>query len=251
MYFIFSKLLLFLILPLNWIFALLIISLMVRNKKSKNRLRIAAVVFLLIFTNSFLLKLFAHAWNYPPGDVSKGTYSCAIVLGGFSSVDEDRHLYFNEASDRFIQGVKLVVTKKASRILITGGNGDLLGRGSAEAPAAGMALTEMGIGKSQIMIEGRSKNTLENAAYSKTVLAQNHVAGPYILVTSAFHMRRSMYIFKKAGLDVIAYPCNYFVGKDKPAIEDLLPDAANLGYWNIYTKEVVGYIFVHFQSIPK
>jgi len=64
---------------------------------------------------------------------------------------------------------------------------------------------------------------------------------PYLLVTSAFHMRRSLMIFKKAGMDVIPYPANYIVRR-KAVISDLVPSAEPLFYWTFYIKEVVGYV---------
>ena len=62
-------------------------------------------------------------------------------------------------------------------------------------------------------------------------------------------MRRSMYLFKKAGLNVVAYPCNYFSGKSDITWAELMPDANILAYWNIYTKEIIGFIAAHFQRV--
>ena len=80
---------------------------------------------------------------------------------------------------------------------------------------------------------------MENAAYTSQSLGQSHLAPPYILVTSAFHMRRAMYIFKKAGVNVIPYPCNYLSGNTRSLdfIDSITPDAYSLWTWNFYIKE--------------
>jgi uncharacterized SAM-binding protein YcdF (DUF218 family) len=93
-----------------------------------------------------------------------------------------------------------------------------------------------------ILIEDRSRNTLENAAFSKRILEKNHLSPPYLLVTSAFHMRRSLGIFRKQKMDVLAYPCNYMGGNEKTSVTDFIPDAGVFGGWNTYIKELTGTI---------
>jgi uncharacterized SAM-binding protein YcdF (DUF218 family) len=249
MYFVFSKLLLPVILPINWIVVLFLVSLFTKNKKVKTRTQIASFALLVIFTNPLLLNFFAHRWDYPAGKLQAGSYNCTIVLGGFSGVDSQENLFFNQASDRFIQGLKLLETGKSKQLLISGGSGNLFDQKHFEAVYVAKELRLFNIPESRILVESRSKNTLENAQFSKKILDNAHVAGPYLLVTSAFHMRRSMYLFKKAGLNVVAYPCNYFAGNENFKFDEFFPNADDLGYWNTYLKEVVGFIVAHFQKV--
>ena len=61
------------------------------------------------------------------------------------------------------------------------------------------------------MMERRSRNTLENAEFSKALVAPK--AGErWLLVTSAFHMPRSVGLFRKAGFAVEPYPVDWRVG---------------------------------------
>lgn len=243
MYFILSKVLLFLLFPLLWVFALIIAGLITKNKKRKRRLFIASVVLLLLLSNSFLFNEFAKWWGYQPYSDSKKEYSCAIVLGGFSSADKNGNGYFNESADRFIQGVRLLETGKVKRILITGGNGNLIPGNYREGTWTKTQLKGLNIPDSSILIESNSRNTIENADFSKKILLANHVQLPYLLVTSDFHMRRSMMIFKKHGLNVIAYPCNYMAGRGDINIASfIIPDADALAGWSLYLKEMVGYV---------
>src|SRR5476651_798274 len=85
MYFIFSKLLIYLLFPLSWVFFLLVIFLTAKDRKRKRRYLAAAIITLYIFSNSFLFNLFAKCWDVPAYNLKPGeSYSCAIVLGGFS-----------------------------------------------------------------------------------------------------------------------------------------------------------------------
>jgi uncharacterized SAM-binding protein YcdF (DUF218 family) len=242
MYFIFSKLLLFLILPFYWVLALLVAALISKDKKRKQRLLIGAVVVLYLFTIPYPLAWFAKAWDmrsYPPQNA--GPYSCVIVLGGFSSADKTIGGHFNASADRFIQAVKLLNTKKATHILISGGNGNLAPGQFREAAWVKAQLKDFNIPDSVILVENNSKNTVENAKFSKGLLAKAHLSPPYLLVTSAFHMRRSAMIFKKAGMLVAPYPSNFIVGEAGFFPGNFIPNAEVLAGWGYYTKEVVGY----------
>jgi len=248
MFFILSKLLLIFILPLSWVVALLIAALIVKKQSLKRRLLISSVVVLLVFSNPFLLNSFAKLWDIPPAPLkNSGPYSCAIVLGGFTSEDANGNGFFNASADRFIQGVKLLITGKVSHILISSGNGTLLHDNFTEAGWVKTQLREFKIPDSCILIEDRSRNTIENAAFSKVILQNSHLQPPYILVTSAFHMRRSLGIFKKTKIDVIPYPCNYLAGKAKLSPDQFIPDAETLFKWNYYIKEVIGTFVNYFK----
>jgi uncharacterized SAM-binding protein YcdF (DUF218 family) len=241
MYFILSKLLLLFILPLTWILLLLVVSLVSKSKKWKYRSLVAAIALLVLFTNPFLFNQFAQSWDIAPYKPDNKKYSCAIVLGGFSSSDGNNGGYFNTGADRFLQGIKLMSTGQTAHLLITGGNGSLLPGGFREGLWVQKQLKEFNYPDSVILIESKSRNTLENAKFSKVMLQKAKLPPPYLLVTSAFHMRRSLMIFKKAGIDVVPYPANYLVRR-KAEISDIIPTAEALSGWNTYIKEVVGYV---------
>ncbi|MEO8884894.1 MAG: YdcF family protein [Mucilaginibacter sp.] len=237
-----SKLLVILIYPFTWILVLLAVAFLVKNKKYKHSSFIAALALLVIFSNPFLFNRVAQKWDTPPYNRADTThYSCAVILGGFSSSDRAGGGYFNFSADRFLQGVKLLLTKKASHILITGGNGNLVPGGFREALWVKKELKEFNFPDSVVLIESNSRNTLENAKFSKKLLEQTHLPPPYLLVTSAYHMPRSLMLFKKMGVDVVPYACNYIARGKRVMISDFIPDAGVISSWNIYIKEMVGY----------
>lgn len=250
MKFILSKVLLFLLFPITWVFALLLLSLIVKNLKKKMRFFIAGLVVFYIFSIPLFLDLWAKYWDYPPAPLTNKSYSAVIVLGGFSGVNKQSGQgMFNGASDRFIRGVQLYATGKTPRILITSGNGSLFPGNFREASWAHRQLRFTGVPDSAILIENQSRNTIENALFSKKLLESKHISGPYILVTSAFHMRRSMLIFKKAGLDVVPFPCNYIANTRRLGFDSFLPDSYVFDNWNYYTKELVGYVVAWLSKI--
>ena len=249
MYFVLSKVLLFLIFPMLWIFVLLLIALLAKDKKRKQRLLIIAVALLYVFSIPFFINRFAAAWAVPHySSKNTKTYSCVIVLGGFSSSDKDGNGYFTGASDRFIEGIKLLSSGKAKHILITGGSGSLLPDGFKEGPWVKTQLQALNYPDSSILIEGNSRNTIENAVFSKTILENAHLKPPYLLVTSDFHMRRAQMIFKKQGYDFDAYPCDFSGVNNSVSLSDFIPDAGSLAAWNIYLKELVGYMVDYYKK---
>jgi uncharacterized SAM-binding protein YcdF (DUF218 family) len=202
---------------------------------------------LLLLPAPFFLKAFEKAWDIAPYQANNKKYSCVIVLGGFSSGGKMAGGYFNSSADRFIQGVKVMETKQASHILISGGNGQLNPGEFREATWVKTQLTAFNIPDSLILVESNSKNTIGNAQFSKILLAKKHLPPPYLLVTSAFHMRRSLMIFKKAGMDVVPYPANYLGSEVSFSLNSFLPEANTLANWEYYTKEVVGYVVNYFK----
>ncbi|MEO6851263.1 MAG: YdcF family protein, partial [Mucilaginibacter sp.] len=242
MYFILSKVLLFILFPLCWVAALLITAIFAKKPKIKKRSLIAALAVLVIFSNPFLLAKFAEKYDLPPGTINKNkVYSAAIILGGFSGEDKNGQGYFNDKSDRFIQALKLKATGQVSHIFVSGGSGNPQQDKFTEAGWVKSQLLEFKIPDSLILTELRSRNTFENAAFTKTILEHSHLPPPYLLVTSAFHMRRAFYIFKKEGMDVTPYPCGYLAGNNKLYLADYLTfDTGTLNSWNYYLKEIVG-----------
>lgn len=249
MYFILSKVLLFLIYPLVWIVVLLIIGFITKNKKHKKRIFIATAVLFYIMTNSFLFNHFARMWDippYPPNNTR--TYSCGIVLGGFVTEDKDGNGHFNSSADRFIQGIRLLSIGKISHLLITGGSGSLIQGKFREGDWVRTQLKEFKYPDSSIFIESNSRNTIENATLSKPIIQKAGLKPPYLLITSAFHMRRAMMIFKKEGYNVDAYPCDYIAGTAPASFSDLIPDIGYLQVWTSYLKEVVGYAIDYYKK---
>jgi uncharacterized SAM-binding protein YcdF (DUF218 family) len=243
MYYLLSKALLFLITPLDWIIFLLLMAAFTNRKMLRKRCSIAAVILLVVFSNGWLANWFTHTWEWKPVTLPPSAhFSSCIVLGGFTSQVSPSDGRFSAAADRFIQGMRLQTMGTVTHILISGGNGNFNPGTYSEATWAKAQLRQLNIPDRVILIENRSRNTLENAQYSAEVLKKSGLKPPFVLVTSAFHMRRAMMIFKKTGLHVVPYPCNYFTGDVyAPTWGDLIPNFESIPSWGYTLKEMFGY----------
>ena len=77
-----------------------------------------------------------------------------------------------------------------------------MGAEHSEAEASAGLLDSLGLDPARILNEGRSRNTHENALFSRD-MAQPQDGETWLLVTSAFHMPRSVGVFRQAGFEVV------------------------------------------------
>jgi uncharacterized SAM-binding protein YcdF (DUF218 family) len=130
-----------------------------------------------------------------------------IVLGGAIRDDESGargQIVFAEG-ERAVEAAILAKRYPNARVIFTGGNGSLLAASSIEAQEARKLLIELGVDRSRITLEQASRNTDENARFT-AALVRPQPQQLWLLVTSAFHMPRSMGLFEKAGFNVTAFP---------------------------------------------
>lgn len=242
MFFILSKLLLFLLIPFTWIMILLIWLYFVKSARLKRRLTILTISITVIFTNPWLYKKVTLAWQTPKKNLSaQESYETGILLTGMVLFDKNHEGYFGSSSDRFIQTATLYHTGKIKKILVTGGSGSLLYDYPAEAEYLKNALIANAVPEKDIIVEPLSRNTYENAIFSKKVIDSLQLKSPFLLITSALHMPRSNAVFKKAGISFVSYPCDYKVVKGKFSFDDvLMPDAQLLKNWSDLIKEMIG-----------
>lgn len=134
-----------------------------------------------------------------------------VVLGGGleGGINKVRGGYeLNSAGDRFVETAILARRFPDAKVLVSGGSGELLLNGEADADTAPRLLTALGVAPERLMLENRSRNTDENARFSKELV--NPQPGEiWVLVTSAFHMPRSVGLFRKAGFPAIPWPVDY------------------------------------------
>jgi uncharacterized SAM-binding protein YcdF (DUF218 family) len=134
-----------------------------------------------------------------------------VVLGGGleGAINFVRGGYeMNSAGDRLVEAVLLAQRFPQARILVSGGVGTMLAKAEGDADTAVRLFSAFGIPSERLIVEDRSRNTAENAAFSKQMV--NPKPGEnWLLVTSAFHMPRSVGLFRKVGFPVIPWPVDY------------------------------------------
>jgi uncharacterized SAM-binding protein YcdF (DUF218 family) len=240
MFFIFSKLLSFLIKPTLWILALMIAGVL-NNKKRKLFLFFSLLIFL-FFSNDFIFNTLVKAWEVPQISITKFNkkYEAGILLGGFSDYDyiKNKHNFKKEA-DRLIYTLQLYNQGIIKNIFISGGNGNLFNNNYKESETIKDFLIQNKIDSNDIIIENQSRNTKENAINSAKLLDKKN---EYILITSAIHMKRSILCFENEGLKIIPFSVDNSMSYSSNKIEYiLLPRSRVLENWEDLIHEIIGY----------
>lgn len=246
MFFILSKVLDFLLSPFIWIILIFLYAYFCKKPARKKKTFLAGLIILLFFSNSFIANEAFFAWEGRPISVSElGNYETAIVLTGVASYRKgikDR-VFFGKGADRVLHAVQLYDARKIKRILISGGSGALIGEKISEARLLKKVFMYCGVSEKDIILEDRSRNTAESSRYTKKLTDSLKLNGEFLLITSAFHMPRSMGCFKKADMDVKAYSVDFYSNDRSFDLESiLLPSLSALGKWSILIHEMVGYV---------
>jgi uncharacterized SAM-binding protein YcdF (DUF218 family) len=145
--------------------------------------------------------------------------SCSAAPPDVSAARNE--VVLNEAAERLTVVADLARRYPNARILYSGGNGELIGD-EREAPFALRLLKTFGVAPDRILLEDRSRNTIENAVYSREV-ARPKPGERWLLVTSAYHMPRAIGVFRKVGFAVEPYPVDW---RTRGAQDELRPFAS-------------------------
>ena len=179
--------------------------------------------------------------RFPPWSAASGPPDGIIVLGGSFQTDvagSRRVPALNEAAERMTELLALARRFPNARLVFTGGYGGLAGWfSSTEAEAAEQLLAEIGFEPSRVLFERRSRTTDENAAFTRD-LVKPKPEERWLLVTSAYHMPRSIATLRAAGFNVEAYPVDYRTTRD--AMSVLSTTAAGLQRFDTAVREWVG-----------
>ncbi len=153
-----------------------------------------------------------------------------IVLGGETDpeLSAARHLpILAPQAGRLTTGVALARRFPQTRLIFTGGSASLRDVGDTEAAAVRQLWLALGVPPQQMLFETQSRNTWENALFTRALIRPKP-GETFLLVTSAYHMPRSIGIFRKAGFKVIAYPADYMTfGNSRDYV------SSHLGYDNL------------------
>jgi uncharacterized SAM-binding protein YcdF (DUF218 family) len=145
-----------------------------------------------------------------------------------------------EAGDRIIAALRIYRAGKAPRILVTGGNLPWQTNAVPEAEHIASLLAELGVPRSDIVLETASRNTRENAVNSAAIVKEEGWRSA-LLVTSAFHMHRALAAFATAGVAVTPAPADFRARRPfYDGLLDFLPDAEALSLTTLSVKEWLG-----------
>lgn len=216
MFFLLSKILGFFAVPSNLVAAVSVSGvalLLIRRPRPARRVLALGILLLLLFgyspgANVLLLLLSERfpAWQFD-GREPDGI----IVLGGAidSEVSAARGaLETDQSAERIIAMLELARRFPNARIVFSGGSGNLIENSVPEAPIAGHLLERFGVARERVLLESGSRTTDENASLVRQMVSPKP-GERWLLVTSAFHMPRSIGVFRHAGFAVEAYPVDW------------------------------------------
>ncbi|MEZ0541585.1 YdcF family protein [Fibrella arboris] len=206
--------------PAGWLLASLTGALLF--PRYRKRLVVVSLGLFWLLGNSFLVNELAGQWEISPPSAplshafSDTTQTVAVVLtGGLTNsqlrVTPARPILSLQA-DRLAQALFLYKTGRVQKILISGGSADLFFMHSETLHEGleGMRFLHLaGVPARDLLWETRSRNTHENAVCSARVLRHTFHTNRCVLVTSAFHLRRAVKCFTKAGIEATPFPAAY------------------------------------------
>jgi uncharacterized SAM-binding protein YcdF (DUF218 family) len=145
----------------------------------------------------------------------------------------------NRSGDRYVEAVRLALRHPEARVMIAAGPGALATEQDPEAYAAQRMFSGFGIDPGRIVIDDKSRNTEENAQFAKE-LAGQAPGQVWLLVTSAFHMPRSVGLFRAADFPAVPWPADYLAsGAEGFRIKPDQP-TENVAVFNLALREWTG-----------
>ncbi|MGV0982204.1 MAG: YdcF family protein [Polynucleobacter sp.] len=262
LFFILSKIVQFCIEPLNWVIIFVILSLLfmgLRKPHLCKRFLLLALADLLIIgwlptSEVFLRALEDAVPKVNIAQMSEKDFGGIIILGGAIEGGEiavDRgEVSIYSAAERVTKAFELIRRYPDLPFIFSGFSGRLSPKGMSEADAFKQLVVEQGLPDKNAHYENQSRNTYENIVLMKPMMLALGAKGanqvdevdkpekPWLLITSASHMYRSLKIFQKQGIEVIPVPVDYQTGNqlrwDKFDLEDGVQN------WNKVMHEGVG-----------
>lgn len=216
MFYVVSKIVWYSVEPINFLLIIGLVGVALGFGRFKRAGRVATSLAILLLAvasfsplGSLVLRPIEDRFPQPPVDLPAP--AGIIVLGG--ALDEG--ITAARQSPALLQaGTRLTGTFVLSRrfplapIIFTGGGEDAKSQDRSEAEFARDVWLSLGLAPERIRLETKSKNTWENALFTRDLL-QPKPGDKWLLVTSAWHMPRAMGIFRRVGFDVVPYPVDY------------------------------------------
>lgn len=242
-----SKLLAFLTQPLAWVALLMLLATLLIKTSPRGAFKLSASAFGLLLLlgweplpNAALRYLETqypahaadHAWQAQIG---------VIVLGGALEPGyawtAPGQSALNDAAERMTEVAPLLRRYPHLQVLFTGGEGELFGTGPSEAERARQFFQAQGVMPEKLLLESASRTTYENALLSRQIAGVD-ATKPWLLLTSAYHMPRSMAAFQKAGWNVTAYPVDFRSGLATPWTQYSMDQGVKR--WRLALHEMLG-----------
>jgi uncharacterized SAM-binding protein YcdF (DUF218 family) len=189
-------------------------------------------------------------YRFPPPSLLERVDG-VIVLGGAINSDlsaRTGQLVVSDSAERLLSFIELGLRYPKAKLLFSGGSPNVLDDSAREADFAKDLFAKLGFDVSRIQFERDSRNTVENARFSKLMAAP----GPdevWLLVTSAYHMPRAVGVFRAIDWQVVPYPVDYGVALSAPYEPAGLLDGLNGVQWGL--REWFGLVYYRMSGFTR
>ena len=164
-----------------------------------------------------------------------------VVLGGSfekgSESKERNEVFINSSAERLTKALEIYKKNPRIVILFSGFSNKIKPQGWSESDMAKKFFLDQGVRTDNLIFENQSRNTFENIKYSKDIIT--NYKGTWGLVTSANHMPRSFFAFKKQGLILEPINVDYKTGTSRIFWINF-DISSGLTNWNIILYELIG-----------
>lgn len=235
--------------PLVWIAVLLVLGLLSLRRKPRLGYGFVSTALAVLLLMGWLplpdlgLRALESRYTEIAPDADLSGYAGVVLLGGAMGSGNVAQAHsqpvVNDAAERMSATAAILLRYPRLPVIFTGGEGALLGTGPSEADRAKVFFDSLGIAANRVRYESVSRNTYENAILTAQVPGVNKTE-KWLLITSAWHMPRSIATFEKAGWNVTAYPVDYRTGFDTPWTEYDLQSGSE--HWQVLLHEWVGWV---------
>ena len=235
------KIIPFFLSPLGVIFVLLIVSLFIRRRF----IVFISLLILLISSNAHVGNYLYSSLEHPykPLSINSINKSDAIVVlsGMIHQVGEGKNIKYEWGDpDRFFAGVELIKKNKSKLLVFTAGQLPWTKKWRPEGDVLKDKAIEFGVDENKILVSAKVKNTYEE---SMRILELIPKGSSVILVTSAFHMERSKFLFEKQGFKVNPFPVDFKMSNNNLTILDFIPSLGAMNKTSSFIRENIGRLY--------
>ena len=204
-----------------------------------------AFMVLIVSSNPIVGNYLMQKLEYPYKPISMNSLKVAdaiVVLSGMLHQvgDENYNKYEFSDPDRFFGGLDLIKENKSKKIIFTAGQLPWTDNWEPEGLILKNKAISLGIQEYQILVTEKVKNTYEESIAVTKLIPNN---SSIILVTSAFHMQRSKYLYVNQGFEVIPFPVDFKSTTSKISIMSFLPNLEALRKTSIFIRENIARLY--------
>ncbi|MDC0093669.1 YdcF family protein [Alphaproteobacteria bacterium] len=192
------------------------------------------------YVSNYLTKKLEHPYNPIPVSLIKKNDAVVVLSGMIHQVGNKNYSTYEFSDpDRFFAGVELIKQKKSNKLIFTAGQLPWTENWKPEGYILKNKAVSLGV-RSQILVTSNVKNTYEESiAVTELIPSNSSIA----LVTSAFHMHRSKYLFEKQGFNVTPFPVDFKTSSSKFTMLNFIPSVGALSATSIYIRENIGRLY--------